>query len=618
VGLLDRLGKLGTARPTAPLLARLGLTDVAIDPREVLFDARARFGKAPVEASDDLTRILALPRRERPDLDEQRAMAQSLTRRLEKHPRPCGCQIHTLLPIQGWYLTEAMVTGGALGHLVVGAGKTGLGILLPMVLPDVRTAVLLIPTALRAQFAHDYVEWSAHFHTPNLAGGRTFTPGRPVLHVLAYSELSHEKCATWLASVRPDLIIADEVQSIADKTSVRTSRFLRYFIERDDSTPVRYACHSGTLTTNSLDQYAHHAALALREGSPLPLETGTVRAWCGALDPSPSGIPAPIGALRKLCVPGETARAGFRRRLVETPGVITTEDATLPVRLYLGTRTPPPAPTAVCEALAFVREHATRPDGEEFTEKTEVVACLRQIASGFFYRWIYPRGEPEELILAWFARRKAWFRELRERMNNRTDLLDSPKLLRLAAERYTNEYSGEAPTWASRAWAPWAEIREQVAPSTSTVWLSDWLARDAAAWGAQAPGVIWYGHRAFGEALEKLSGFPRFGDGPEASDGIRAEKGDRTIIASIRAHGTGKNLQNWNRALVTSVSSDGGIWEQLLGRHHRTGQTQDVRVWIYQHTSELQDALSDARERARYVQETVGKAERLLFAEPLE
>ena len=35
-----------------------------------------------------------------------------------------------------------------------------------------------------------------------------------------------------------------------------------------------------------------------------------------------------------------------------------------------------------------------------------------QLSAGFFYRWRYPRGEPEVLILDWFRKRQAWNREL--------------------------------------------------------------------------------------------------------------------------------------------------------------------------------------------------------------
>ena len=80
------------------------------------------------------------------------------------------------------------------------------------------------------------------------------------------------------------------------------------------------------------------------------------RAWCGVLDADPpGGYPAPMGALAKLCKAGATAREGFRRRLLETKGVITTEDAQLPIKLSIRERGVGKLPDAVQKAL-----HATR------------------------------------------------------------------------------------------------------------------------------------------------------------------------------------------------------------------------------------------------------------------
>lgn len=624
MGILDRL-RAAPALPRAPaapvapaVLARaLGVTP------------------PPVEDSPDLRRILALPRRPRPSLAEQDAAAEEMTRRLEAHPRPCACRIHRLLPVQGWYLREASEAGGALGFVVAGGGKTGIGILLPMVLPDVRVAVLLLPPELRAQFVVDYEEWSRHFKVPNLAwsgsltaasgsrrlgaihewGDRPFLRDRPVLHVLAYSELSHERCATWLTEYRPDLIVSDEAHRLSDQDSVRTSRFKRYAVSRAHAgSPIRFAGHSGSLTTRSILQYQHLAALALRDGSPVPHDPGAAQSWASCLDPALRGCPAPAGALAKLG--GASAQDGFRLRLTETLGVITTEDARLPVRLTLTVRQPPPMPAAVAEAIGQTRASRTRPDGQEFTEEAETVACLRQLACGFFYRWIYPRGEPPDLIDRWFAARKAWFAELRGALDGyRRDRLDSPALLRQAAERWHDPaYRGDDPEWESEAWPAWRDVRDQVVPEVATTWIDDWLARDAVAWAAQSPGVIWYQHRAFGARVAELGGLPLYGEGDAASIGIAQEQGDRSIVASIKAHGTGKNLQRWTRALVTSAPSDAGAWEQLLARHHRTRQTRDVHVEVYQHTAEVQRALADATERARYVQATTGLSQRLLYS----
>jgi len=579
-------------------------------------------GRPPVGDSEDLQRILALPRRPVPSHEAQQAMAEEMTRRLQRvRTTPCQCAIlrpgisspciTALLPVQGWYLYEAAQGGGALGHVVVGGGKTGIDILLPMVVPGCKRAVLLIEPKLRKQMALDFTCWSQHFQTPNLVrGAGPFDARLPVLEVLAYSMLSHKQASTWLRAHQPDVLIADEGHNLADKRSVRTDRFIRYFA---DAEATRLFVHSGSLTSSSLGDYAHLSALSLGEASPLPLDPSVQGEWCECLDPQPAsvGLPAPAGALRQMCVTGETARSGFRRRLIETAGVITTAGAELPIRLSIRARDPGPLPPSVRAALKLARAK-TRPDGEELVEMSDVAMCVDQIAAGFYYRWVYPRGESEDLIARWFACRQNWNREVRDALDHRSEMLDSPDLLKDAAQRHHSGYRGDLPTWPARNWLPWDAVAASVYHETATVWVDDWLVKDAARWAAEGPpGIVWYGHTAFGERLAQMSGLPLYDGGthPELD-----ERGDRSIICSIDAHGTGKNLQFVSRMLVCQPPAGG--WEQLLGRVHRRGQRADtVSVDVYQHTPELRARVAKALERASYVHETTGKAEKLLYAD---
>jgi hypothetical protein len=648
-------------RPAVSTLARFGLTNRAVDQRDLIY-GRGRFGREGVEESEDLERIRALARRPRPSEAEQQAAADEMTARLTRGPvTGCKCAqlrptfknpcITRFLPIQGWYLLEASKALGAIGHITAGRGKTGIDIMLPLVVPDCRRAVLMIPPNLRRQFATDYLIWSQHFRVPNLAGGPPpHTPGLPVLDVIAYSELSAQGWATWLKTSGADILIGDEAQNLKDKNSARTDRFLRFYIdveaevEAGRATRVPYFfAHSGTLTEASCDEYGHLSALALREQSPLPIDTGTLGQWCEALDPGPGGSPRrAIGALAKLCSVGETARTGFRRRLVETLGVITTEDAELACRLRMHER-PVEVPPVIKNAIAWVKTGKQRPDGEMLEELSQIAAVCRQLAAGFFYIWRYPRGESEELIDRWLTRRSAWAREVRERLESRSDLLDSPGLLELAARRALGLETSPGPSIETQTYQAWLEVKDLVQPVTDTVWIDEFLARDAACWAAEAPGVVWYGHDAYGRRVSELANAPLYesGDaepqrlnptpvmlerraafvrmrdwegGDVADNWLKCEDGSRSIVASIKAHGTGKNMQAWRRALVSNPPVKG--WEQLLARLHRQGQeAESVDVFVYRHTAEVREAFEKARENATFVFETTGRNERLLFAE---
>jgi hypothetical protein len=592
-------------------VSRIGLTG----PERVFRAAGAGLGRPAVGASEDLERILALPKRPMPSAEEIEALVEKWTTKLQRHSVPCDCKIKRLFPVQAWYFEEASRCQGVLGHIVVGGGKTGIDILLPMVVPGTKVAVVLIPPALRAQFYNDIKEWAKHFVVPNLAGDYgPFHVKLPVLHVLAYSSLSVARFATVLKAKQPDMIIADEAQHLKDKKATRTGRFLRYFAENLET---KFYAHSGSLTTRSLSDYGHLATLSLRDGSPLPLDPATLQEWCGALDPT-NTFPAPVGSLRRLCTPEQTARQGFRERLLATPGVVVTEDAKLPVKLILHERALAVS-EVVREALAKIRSTATRPDGEELVEAIEVAACLRQMAAGCYYFWRYPRGEAQEVIETWFRRRGAWHCLLRERLKRPSDHADSPLLLALAAERSLEgaRHKADAPIWreGAEAWAAWKEVRETVKPETSAKFVDDFMVKDAVAWGREAPGIIWHEHTALGHLIAKVGGFPYYGGGAEASSEILHETGDRTIVCSIAAHGTGKNLQAFNRNLITTFPANDGIFEQLAGRTHRTGQTKDVTVDYYAHTMEEKEAFVTAMKHAQYVFETTGGLHKMLYAE---
>lgn len=575
-----------------------------------------QFGVAPKD-SEELQRVLAAPQRPIPSPDVLDGYVEKWTRELELHPgETCNCPIKRLNRPQAWALEEASWgLTGVLGSLKIGSGKTGLDILYAMVVPGVKLAALLIQPNLRAQFAADFATWALHFKVPNwIRSGHSgvYYQGRPVLHVLAYSELSNASATTWFQAYKPQLVIADEVQNLQDRKSVRTHRVLRRFADAPETV---FLAHSGSLTTRSVRQYAHTAALSLRMNSPLPIEPSTTEEWAPLLDPEPpNGLRPAAGALRKLCLEDETPQEAFLRRATNTPGFITTEDSRLPTSVTIRVRKPGRLPPDVASALAVVRNKKRRPDGEELIEMSDIAACAKQVATGLYMRWKFPRGEPEDLIEDWFAKRKAFGAELRDRLLRRVEHMDSPKLCKEAAERFHAGYEGKMPVWPSECWPAWRDVKGLVRPESDTVWIDDFLVRDAAAWAREAPGIVWCDHPAFGHKLAKMAGIEYYGAGEQASAGILKCDGGHSIVASIKAQGTGKNLQAFNRALIVDMPSDAGIVEQVIGRMYRQGQKRDVEIFRYEHTEEFENSWLSVIRNAAYVRATTGAVHVVLFA----
>jgi hypothetical protein len=70
---------------------------------------------------------------------------------------------------------------------------------------------------------------------------------------------------------------------------------------------------------------------------------------------------------------------------------------------------------------------------------------------------------------------------------------------------------------------------------------------------------------------------PYFGAGGLDSRGQSIEGfAGRACVCSIAANGEGRNLQRFNRFLVTAALPNGPQWEQLIGREHRIGQLADL------------------------------------------
>jgi hypothetical protein len=254
-------------------------------------------------------------------------------------------------------------------------------------------------------------------------------------------------------------------------------------------------------------------------------------------------------------------------------------------------------PEVITKAIDDLLKTWTRADGEELTEALEVATNARQLSAGFFYRWKFPRGEPQNVIDLWFERRKNWSKELRERLKDRREGLDSALLCTNAAIRFSQAYKGPLPVWESNHLQPWLDVKDSVQPETEAVWLSDFLAEDCARWANENRGIVWYEYGALGARIAKLSGLPQHAGGQGAEGRILAERGDRSLIVSIKAHGTGRDgLQRlFDHQLIANSPSSGATWEQLLGRLHRIGQQ---RNGTHRSLSAHQTGLRSAGRRA--------------------
>lgn len=560
-----------------------------------------------IDRSGELNRILSLPRRHADDIyTKEFAHALSLELR-----RPGST--FEVKPKQAAMLIEAVEAGGLFGMVGVGCGKTTIAPLFGKVM-DISRVVLLVPPSIKREIIERVIPW--------LQREIDFVPPT----VISYSELSTAGKGDLLDRLQPQLIIVDEAHNLKNKNAARTKRFLRYF---DENPTTILVALSGTMARRSLMDF-HHIIQLTHRGWRLPVskQWKEIKDWSLALDPQvhPSER-LHAGALLELCTPGEDARSGFRRRLIETEGVIGGSAEDVGASLIMR-RLPVKVPDSVENALATLRKKWMTPGGEMITDALDFARKARELAQGFYYEWMWPGGEPD---LEWLEMRAAWRKAVADICRLNRPGLDSELLVRNAADRedkgtWKNE-DARLPK-ASRnktleIWRAWKTVMDQDDPPVRAVWIDDFLVRAGIAWGERVKregegAIIWYDSSAVEQRALELGAIVcgAGNDGNRRMLELAEGKGQAPVVfASANAHGTGKNLQRWCRALALAPWPAGAKWEQVIGREHRPGQNADeVCFDVFVHTPELEKAMEAALEDARFIFGITGGEQKLLQA----
>lgn len=565
----------------------------------------AFFREQGVPDSNDLRRVLALPSREwSQGLGGEHGTAQELVELLTSaFKREGGTEV--LRAVQAVALAEIHDFGGALLPVRVGGGKTLISFLAPLVCGAARP-LLLVPASMRASTNRKWLAAQAHWRLPRM-------------RIESYEILSRANRATYLEDYAPDMIFADEGHKLAD-TGTATVRRVKAYLEAHPDTRVVVA--SGTITGKSIMDYWHLVRWCLREFAPLPLRFQDVIPWAQALD-SDVGNRYSAGALAKLCTDTEAqaltgdveadlsiVRGAYRRRLTSTPGVVSTIDEQVSCSLSIVEW---PVDVRHLEPhFRRMRELWETPDGHQFEEAVDLWRHCRTLAQGFWLVWD-PPPPPE-----WMRARKHLAQFVRSHLRRGVHGIDSPLQVREAVldGRLIDEFVTDTGDKVSPV-AEWDDFE----PRTVPVWIDDAMVRQAASWLLERPGrIAWVEHVAMGRRLAEITGLPYFGEQGIDANGRQIpewpERLTTSCIASIKAVGTGRNLQWCNEALVLSCPPSGRTWEQMLGRLHRDGQPEDsvtyhVAIACKEHVA----GMARAFERARYIEESTGGSQKLLFAD---
>lgn len=332
------------------------------------------FASSSVPLSAELVRISKLPRRVwAPERAEE--LARELTQVLRT---PHGTM--ELRPIQAIALCEIGTVGGMLGPMTVGSGKTLVSLLAGEVLEATRP-LLIVPAALVKKTEKDAAVLAQHWRFPE------FT------RVRSYELLGRVQAAELLHKEAPDLIVFDEGHRVRNPKAAVTRRVRRFLAEHRG---VRCVVLSGTMTKRSLFDYAHLARWSLpANGCPLPKNYTDLEFWADALDERKEQIcRAEPGALKIFCNEEEArewdmgaqhsaARKAFRRRLIETEGVVASYETAVDASLTIQVVEPPPS-SVIDAAFKTLRTWETL-DGFPIADGLTMFRHARELALGFYY-----------------------------------------------------------------------------------------------------------------------------------------------------------------------------------------------------------------------------------------
>jgi hypothetical protein len=592
-------------------------------------DPTAAASFLPVSSSPEMARILAIPRKS--DMTAAIENAREEVERLVY--RPGGKARFPLRQIQLDALAEARLRRGFWGPIGVGLGKTLIATLMPTVM-EMGPTVVLTNAGLVKQANLLMGEYAENFYI------------RRDVRWVSYSILSSPTSYEILQRLKPKLIVGDEVQALANAIAARSKRFNHFMKENPETI---FCGMSGSVTKRSIRDYSHLLHLSLRDWTPLPRDWKTLTEWAEALDVSDR--PRPGGAIAELVTdqqlaeligseaPDGIARArqyinglflrqhnwdseesaqvlqlgrdAVRRRIVDTPGVVASKTNELGSRLEIH-NIPAPACPLIEETLRQVLDLWERPDGELLTWGLEIARVSKHVRQGGFYRWVWPKTVTDESKVAWLAARRDFRKELRDFLKERSEPgRDSPFLVEQAIKRGEIDFL---------TYLPWRGVRQGMRellqgpePPTEWVWVSKAVVEEVQRLAEDGVVAVWTDTGAVGREIAKLLKSPWYGAGPEAASEILKEKGTRTIVASIKAHGTGRNLQAFSAAIIVGCPPSGAIMEQLLGRHHRSGQEAEIVTFrvFDSFKAEMKSAIRDAR----YIEASTGNAQKLLTAD---
>jgi len=235
-----------------------------------------------------------------------------------------------------------------------------------------------------------------------------------------------------------------------------------------------------------------------------------------------------------------------------------------------------------------------------------------------------------ELALEHHERHQVYSKELREYLKDAPLGQDTPMEVARLINQHPEQMPGELVMLYENMKETEAESIERfgilVERERKVHRVDDFKIRKSVEWAqclkdAGEGGIVWFWHNGIGQWLRDemmAAGIDVLycPAGKDANEAIIDHKnGKRVIVASIAAHGIGKNLQHFEHQLFAQWPRVATIAEQVLGRTHRTGQLADELI-VYRFDTTSFDTINFAAclNDAVYNHQSTGDRQKVVYA----
>ena len=492
---------------------------------------------------------------------------------------------------------------------------------------------------------------------------------RKGLYIMPFSLLSRPDSLHMLRSIDPDLIIADEAHGFKNRSSGRSKKLFGWKEERisEDREVPNLVAMSGTMTSKHIADYHHLITWSLADGSPLPMSASLAKQWGSVID-SGSIIDGDhqTGPLTQLVdwartnFPDEVFKptvSDFRRayklRLITAPGVVSTGDQEIGTSLTITTLGSDSSDAELVALVNKIKEENRTPNGDVIEHAMQEYKWLSELTAGFYNELLWPTAErlasrtwtikekeitfteksaedALKLAMEHHERHQVYSKELREYLKDAPLGQDTPMEVARLINQHPEEMPGDLVMLYENMKACETESVEQfgtlVQRESHVHRVDDFKIRTSVEWAqclvdAGEGGILWFWHNGIGQWLRDslhAAGVdvlycPAGKDANETI--IDHAHSERVVVASIAAHGIGKNLQHFQHQLFVQWPRVATTAEQTLGRTHRTGQEADELV-VYRFDTTSFDTLNFAAclNDSVYSHQSTGDRQKIVYA----